>query len=91
MKLTSGSQDVLDSVQATLEELEEMNVRLDHEVSNLDGKLDLAQLENEKLLADIAELNEYVQELEAALAEAHLMSTDDGPEVECDPTRSSST
>jgi hypothetical protein len=48
-------------------------------ISDLESKLELKEIECEQVTANLAEIAEYVQELETALAEAHLMSMDDGP------------
>ncbi len=79
-RLTKDSQRLVDSVSSALEELEDTNLRLDNHITTLENKLEEAEINADKLMSDIAELNEYIQELETALAEAYLTSSDDAPE-----------
>ena len=55
-------------------ELEDDNHHLQGRVSRLECQLEEKEIECDQLTANLAELSEYVQELETALAEAHLMS-----------------
>jgi FtsZ-binding cell division protein ZapB len=61
--------------------LEEDNYYLAQRNSNLDGEIETLSAENDTLTNNAAELSEYIQDLETALAEAHLMSVEDKPEV----------
>ena len=81
----------LDEIRDETEGLEEEISRLENKITDLENELEQADAHNDRLLGDVTELQEYVQELETALAESYLMSADDGPELECDPTKSSST
>ena len=50
---------------------------LECKVQSLESKLETADITIASLEKNIAELAEYVQDLEGALAEAHLMSIED--------------
>jgi len=70
---------VLDALVDHLEEREDTIAVLENEIKDLEAQLELKDIEIERQLNDIAELNDYVQDLEASLAEVSLMTSDDGP------------
>lgn len=52
----------------------------ENDIRNADNRCELLSIEIDQLTANLAEVSEYVQDLERALAEAHLMSPPiDGP------------
>ncbi len=64
-----------------LNETDELNRTIQHmegRISDLESKLALKEIECDQVTANLAEIAEYVQELETALAEAHLMSIHSG-------------
>lgn len=50
---------------------------LQNTIENLEDRLESKIIECDQLTANLAELAEYILELETALAEAHLMSKED--------------
>jgi peptidoglycan hydrolase CwlO-like protein len=71
--------NALEEVGTEVESLESEVYTLNNTIASLEGKLEDKDIEIDKLMGDIEELSNYVKDLETALAEAHLMSTDDGP------------
>ena len=61
------------------EELEHEVHHLKHRVLHLESILELRDAEYYAVVTNLAELAEYVQDLEKALAEAHLTSLEDKP------------
>jgi peptidoglycan hydrolase CwlO-like protein len=76
-KLSVVGEGIVGEVSDYIQGLEEDVARLDNEVVTLECRLEEAEINNDKLLTDIEELREYIQELETALAEAHLMSKEE--------------
>jgi chromosome segregation ATPase len=70
-----------DELRLEIESLETREQYLQNRCNNLECKLEEEQINSDKLLNDISELNDYVKELETALAEACLMSKEADPVV----------
>lgn len=72
----------IESVERLRQEKDDLTEDVHHlqnKVTNLEHEVDLKDMDVDRVTENLAQLAEYVQELETALAEAHLMSKEDGP------------
>jgi len=74
-----GDRQVRGAVETIIAELETMEQRileLQNEVSTLESKLEMKDIENDKLMNDIAELSDEVKRLDDALADTYIAQLD---------------
>lgn len=66
----------LDNLVSYLEEREQTVIALEQEVRNLEGIIEVRDIEIDRMFTDISELKDYIKDLEMSLAEVSLMSDD---------------
>jgi len=57
-----------------IKDLKEDTAYLENRIERLEETIELKDIENDRLINDISELNDYILDLEAALAEVSLMT-----------------
>jgi len=77
--LDEGECEECSSLRSDRRQAEDEVHHLEGRISNLECKLEEQDIQIDQLTTNIAELSEYILDLETALAEAHLTSQDDGP------------
>jgi predicted nucleic acid-binding Zn-ribbon protein len=66
-----------DSLRAEKSALENEMYYLEQRVFNAENRLEVVEIERDQVTANMADLAEYVVDLERSLAEAHLMTHDE--------------